>query len=153
MQIKKDSIVTMHYTLTSPEGEVLDSSEGRDPLAYLHGHGNIISGLEKELEGKEKGEKLTAEVPAADGYGEHDPELIAEAKRSQFPEDADLKPGMRFQAQTPNGTSVAEVKKIEGDTVVVDTNHPLAGVDLTFNVEIVDVREASREELDHGHAH
>ena len=153
MQVTSNQVVTMHYTLTNPEGEVIDSSEGKAPLAYLHGHGNIIPGLEKQLEGKAVGDKLKAEVAAADGYGEHNPELVVEAQRSQFPEDAELEAGMRFQAQTPAGPRIAEIKKIEGDTVTVDTNHPLAGVDLTFAVEIVDIREATSEEIDHGHVH
>jgi FKBP-type peptidyl-prolyl cis-trans isomerase SlyD len=143
----------MHYTLTSPDGEVIDSSQGKDPLAYLHGHGNIIPGLEKQLEGKVAGDKLTAEVPAAEAYGDHNPALIVDAARSQFPEDVQLEPGMRFQAQTPQGPRVAQVTKIDGDTVTVDTNHPLAGVDLKFAVEVVDVREASKEEVEHGHVH
>jgi FKBP-type peptidyl-prolyl cis-trans isomerase SlyD len=143
----------MHYTLTSPDGEVIDSSQGKDPLAYLHGHGNIIPGLEKQLEGKAAGDKLTAEVPAAEAYGDHNPALIVEAARSQFPEDVTLEPGMRFQAQTPQGPRVAQVTKVEGDTITVDTNHPLAGVDLKFAVEVVEVREASKEEIDHGHVH
>lgn len=143
----------MHYTLTSPDGEVLDSSDGKDPLAYLHGHGNIIPGLEKQLEGKAAGDKLTAEVPAAEAYGDHNPALIVDAARSQFPEDVNLEPGMRFQAQTPQGPRVAQVTKVEGDTITVDTNHPLAGVDLKFAVEVVEVREASKEEVEHGHVH
>ena len=143
----------MHYTLTNPEGEVIDSSQGKAPLAYLHGHGNIIPGLEKQLEGKAVGDKLVAEVPAAEGYGERNPEMIVEATRSQFPEDAELEAGMRFQAQTPGGPRIAQITKIEGDTVTVDTNHPLAGVDLKFDVEIMEIREATSEEIDHGHVH
>jgi len=153
MQIKTDHVVSMHYTLTSPEGEVLDSSQGKEPLAYLHGHGNIIPGLEKQLEGKAVGDKLVAEVPAAEAYGDHDPALVVQARRTEFPKDVDLQLGMRFQAQTPDGNRIAQITKIEGDIVTVDTNHPLAGVDLKFDVEITDVRAASPEELDHGHVH
>ncbi|MEX0331902.1 MAG: peptidylprolyl isomerase [Puniceicoccaceae bacterium] len=153
MQITSNQVVTMHYTLTNPAGEVIDSSEGKAPLAYLHGHGNIIPGLEKQLEGKVVGDKLKAEVPAAEGYGERNEEMVVEAQRSQFPEGVNLEAGMRFQAQTPAGPRIAEIKKVEGDTVTVDTNHPLAGVDLTFDVEIMEIREASAEEIDHGHVH
>jgi FKBP-type peptidyl-prolyl cis-trans isomerase SlyD len=153
MQISTNNVVTMHYTLTDPSGEVIDSSEGKDPLAYLHGHGNIIPGLEKQLEGKAAGDKIVAEVPAAEGYGERNEELIVDAARSQFPEDVTLEPGMRFQAQTPGGPRIAQITAIEGDKVTVDTNHPLAGVDLKFEVEVKDVREASQEEIDHGHVH
>lgn len=143
----------MHYTLTSPEGEVLDSSQGKEPLAYLHGHGNIIPGLEKQLEGKAVGDKLVAEVPAAEAYGDRNPALVVEAQRTQFPEDVDLQPGMRFQAQTPDGNRIAQITKIEGETVTVDTNHPLAGVDLKFDVEITDIRAATEDEIGHGHVH
>ncbi|NDV63589.1 peptidylprolyl isomerase [Puniceicoccales bacterium CK1056] len=153
MQISSNSVVSMHYTLTDPAGEVLDSSQGKDPLAYLHGHGNIIPGLEKQLEGKVVGDKLIAEVPAAEAYGEPNDDLVVEASRDQFPGDVDLQPGMRFQAQTPQGPRIAQIKAVDGDKVTVDTNHPLAGVDLKFDVEIIEVREASKEEIDHGHVH
>ena len=143
----------MHYTLTNPAGEVIDSSQGKAPLAYLHGHGNIIPGLEKQLEGKVVGDKLKAEVPAAEGYGEHNPQRVISATRSQFPEEADLTVGMQFQAQTQDGPIIAKITGIEGDTITVDTNHPLAGVDLTFAVEIMEIREATDEEIDHGHVH
>jgi len=153
MQASTDKVVSMHYTLTAPDGEVLDSSQGKDPLVYLHGHGNIIPGLETQLAGKSAGDKLVAEVPAAEGYGEHNPERIVEAARSQFPPDAELEAGMRFQANTPQGPQVAQIIKVEDETVTVDTNHPLAGVDLKFDVEITDVRDATKEEIDHGHVH
>lgn len=153
MQIAHNTVVAMHYKLTNPEGKVIDSSEGRDPLTYLHGHQNIISGLEKQLEGKGAGDSLTAHVPAADAYGEHDPERVVSAARSQFPPEADLVPGMQFQAQTANGSTIATITGVEGDHITVDTNHPLAGVDLTFDVEIVSVRMASDTEIDHGHVH
>ena len=153
MKVANDHVVTMHYTLTSPDGEVLDSSVGGEPLAYLHGHGNIIPGLERQLEGKVTGDKVIAEVPAAEGYGDHNPALVVEASRSQFPEDVELQPGMRFQAQTPQGNRVAQITRVEGDVITVDTNHPLAGVDLRFDVEITDVRAAKADEIDHGHVH
>ncbi len=153
MQVSTNNVVTMHYTLTDPSGEVIDSSRDKEPLAYLHGHGNIIPGLEKQLEGKAAGESISANVPAAEGYGERSEDLIVDASRSQFPEDVELEPGMRFQAQTPSGPRVAQITAIDGDKVTVDTNHPLAGVDLKFDVDVVDVREASKEEIDHGHIH
>lgn len=153
MIIQEDHVVTMHYTLTDPKGEVLDSSSGREPLAYLHGHGNIIAGLEKQISGKTIGDKFTAEVPAAEGYGLHRAELVVDAKRSQFPADAQLEPGMRFQAETPQGPRVAVIQSIDGEDIKVDTNHPLAGTDLTFAIEIVGVRPAAADEIDHGHVH
>lgn len=153
MQIEKDSVVTMHYTLTSPEGEVLDSSREREPLAYLHGHKNIIPGLENRLEGQKPGASLVVKIPANEGYGEHDPNKVLPATREQFPPEADLQEGMQFQANGPQGPMVVRVLKIEGDQVTLDANHPLAGVDLTFDVEIIEVRDATYDEIEHGHVH
>lgn len=153
MQITKDTVVTMHYTLTGPDGGVIDTSEGKQPLAYLHGSGNIIPGLESQLEGRASGDQLVAEIPAAEGYGDRDPNQVVQANRSQFPEGVDLQPGMRFQAETPAGPRLAEITAIDGDDITVDTNHPLAGVDLRFDVNIVDVRAATDEEVAHGHVH
>ncbi len=153
MKIEKNSVVTMHYTLTSPQGEVLDSSREREPLAYLHGHKNIIPGLENRLEGESKGVSLKVKIPAAEGYGDHDPQKVLPAKRTQFPPEADLKEGMQFQANGPQGPMVVRVLKVEGDDVTLDANHPLAGVDLTFDVEILEIREATSDEIDHGHVH
>jgi FKBP-type peptidyl-prolyl cis-trans isomerase SlyD len=153
MEIEDNTVVTMHYTLTGPDGAVLDSSEGKEPMAYLHGHGNIIPGLEKQLSGKQAGDKVRAEVPCGEAYGEHDPDLVVQAQRSQFPEGVDLEPGMRFQASTANGQTIAEIKSVEGDNVTVDTNHPLAGVDLTFDVDVVAVRAGKADEIEHGHVH
>lgn len=153
MQITANQVVSMHYTLTNPKGEVIDSSQGKAPLAYLHGHGNIIPGLEKQLEGKVVGDKLVAEVPAAEGYGEKNADLIIEAAKSQFPEGMEIQTGMRFEANTPTGARIVEVVEVAGEVVKVDMNHPLAGVDLKFDVEVMEIREASQEELDHGHVH
>lgn len=153
MQIEKDSVVTMHYTLTSPEGEVLDTSREREPLVYLHGHKNIIHGLENRLEGEKAGKSLQVRIPAKDGYGERDPEKVLPATRKQFPPEAELTVGMQFQANGPQGPMVVRVEKIEGDEVLLDANHPLAGVDLTFDVDIVEVRDATYEEIEHGHVH
>ncbi|EWH01757.1 FKBP-type peptidyl-prolyl cis-trans isomerase [Halomonas sp. BC04] len=153
MQIAQNSVVAFHYTLTNDAGEVLDSSEGRDPLTYLHGAGNIIPGLEKELEGRESGEKLNVTVAPEEGYGEVQPQLVQEVPRDAFQGVEAVEPGMQFQAQTQGGPLMVTVTKIEGDTVTVDGNHPLAGQKLNFDVEIADVREASQEEIEHGHVH
>lgn len=147
-------VVQMHYTLTNPDGEVIDSSAGREPLAYLHGSGNIVPGLERQLSGLAIGAKVTALVPAVEGYGEREDIEPQEVPRQQFPPNVDISAGMMFQAQTPDGRPFPVwVSKVEGDTVYIDPNHPLAGVDLKFDVEIVSVREASEEELAHGHPH
>lgn len=153
MQIAQNSVVAFHYTLTNDEGEVLDSSEGREPLTYLHGAGNIIPGLEKELEGRENGEKLQVAVSPEEGYGETQPSLVQEVPRDSFQGVESIEPGMQFQAQTQGGPLMVTVTKVEADTVVVDGNHPLAGQKLNFDVEIAEVREATPEEAEHGHVH
>lgn len=153
MQIAQNSVVAFHYTLTNNEGEVLDSSEGRDPLTYLHGAGNIIPGLEKELEGRVGGDKLQVTVQPAEGYGEIQPALVQEVPRDSFEGVDSVQPGMQFQAQTQGGPLLVTVTQVGGDTVTVDGNHPLAGKTLNFDVEIATVREASQEEVEHGHVH
>nr|WP_297460187.1 peptidylprolyl isomerase [uncultured Halomonas sp.] len=153
MQIAQNSVVAFHYTLTNDAGEVLDSSEGREPLTYLHGAGNIIPGLEKKLEGRESGDKLQVAVSPEEGYGESQPSLVQEVPRESFQGVESVEPGMQFQAQTQGGPLMVTVTKVEGDTVVVDGNHPLAGQKLNFDVEIAEVREATAEEAEHGHVH
>jgi len=153
MQIAQNSVVAFHYTLTNNAGEVLDSSEGREPLTYLHGAGNIIPGLEKELEGRAAGDKLTATIEPSEGYGEKQDQLVQEVPRDAFQGVESVEPGMQFQAQTQGGPLMVTVTSVEGDTVTVDGNHPLAGQTLNFDVEIASVREASQEEIEHGHVH
>ncbi|TDR56225.1 FKBP-type peptidyl prolyl cis-trans isomerase /apo-metallochaperone SlyD [Halomonas ventosae] len=153
MQIAQNSVVAFHYTLTNDSGEVLDSSEGREPLTYLHGAGNIIPGLEKQLEGRATGDKLQAKVSPEEGYGEVQPQLVQEVPRDAFQGVDSVEPGMQFQAQTQGGPLMVTVTSVEGDTVTVDGNHPLAGQALNFDVEIAEVREASEEEVEHGHVH
>lgn len=153
MQIAQNTVVAFHYTLTNEAGEVLDSSEGREPLTYLHGAGNIIPGLEKQLEGRSAGDKLQANVSPEEGYGEVQPQLVQEVSRESFQGVDSIEPGMQFQAQTDGGPLMVTITKVEGDTVTVDGNHPLAGQALNFDVEIAEVREASEEEAEHGHVH
>lgn len=150
--IALNHVVLFHYTLTNAEGETLDQSQG-EPLAYLHGAGNIIPGLENALTGKVVGDKLTVNVPAAEGYGEYNAEMVQEVPRNMFQGVDDIQPGMQFQAQTDDGMQVVTVKDVSDESIFVDANHPLAGQDLNFDVEIVDIRPASQEELDHGHVH
>lgn len=146
--------VSIHYKLTDDDGNVIDSSEGAEPLNYLHGAGNIIPGLEKELVGKVQGDKLTVRVAPEDGYGDISPELIQTVDKAMFQGVDEIQPGMQFQAQGPGGqTQMITVRQVEDDTVTVDANHPLAGQNLNFDVEVVSVREASEEEIAHGHAH
>ena len=153
MQVAERSVVSIHYKLTNDRGEVLDSSEGNDPLVYLQGSGNIIPGLESALVGKQAGDKLDVRVEPAQGYGERDDRLIQQVPRRAFQGVKDVKAGMRFQTEGPNGPTSVVITRIAGDMVTVDGNHPLAGEHLNFAVEIIDVREASEEELAHGHVH
>jgi len=153
MKIAHEKVVSIHYTLKNKEGTVLDSSSGSEPLAYLHGFGNIIPGLENALEGKEKGEKLSVSVEPEQGYGARDEQLVQAVPRSAFKGVDDLAPGMQFQAQGPQGTRLVVVTQVAQDVVTVDANHPLAGQTLHFDVEVSEVRDATAEELEHGHVH
>jgi FKBP-type peptidyl-prolyl cis-trans isomerase SlyD len=153
MEIAKDRVVTLHYELTDPEGQVLDTSKGREPLTYLHGHGNLIPGLESRIAGWEAPREEDVKVPAAEAYGEHDSSKTMPAQRSQFPADAKLEPGVQFQANGPQGPMVVRIVEVDGDDITLDANHPLAGVDLKFAIELVDVRAATAEEISHGHVH
>jgi len=153
MQIKQEKVVAIHYTLTNNSGEVIDSSEGKDPLYYLHGFGNLIPGMEEGLEGKAKGDKFELKISPEKGYGVRDDRAVQEVPLTAFG-GADVKVGMQFQASGEGGHPiVVSVTKVEGDNVTVDANHPLAGVELNFKVEVMDVRDASGEEIAHGHVH
>src|ERR1044071_1834848 len=153
MQIASDAVVSIHYTLTNDAGETLDSSAGGDPLAYLHGKGNLIPGLENALLGKQAGDKVQVKVAPAEGYGEHDKELIQNVPRRSFKGVNKVQVGMQFQVQSPQGVRTVTVTRVAGDMVTVDGNHPLAGQNLNFDVEITEVRAATEEELAHGHVH
>jgi FKBP-type peptidyl-prolyl cis-trans isomerase SlyD len=147
-------VVTIHYKLTDESGNVLDSSEGSKPLIYLHGAGNIIPGLENALVGKVQGANLQVKVEPADAYGEILPNLIQDVDRSVFEGVQSLEAGMTFDASGPDGSKQRiVVKNVEENKVTIDANHPLAGVTLNFDVEVVGVREATEEELSHGHVH
>jgi FKBP-type peptidyl-prolyl cis-trans isomerase SlyD len=153
MQIARDSVAAFHYTLTDDQNQVIDSSAGRDPLTYLHGGGQIVPGLEKQLEGRSAGDKFTADVVPEEGYGVHHPELMQQVPRSAFQGVEDIQPGMQFQGRGPQGEINVTVTRVEDDKVFIDGNHPLAGKTLHFAIEVTDVRAASEEELAHGHVH
>jgi FKBP-type peptidyl-prolyl cis-trans isomerase SlyD len=153
MQIADRCVAYFHYTLTNDAGDVLDSSDGREPLPYLHGKGNIVVGLEKELAGKQAGDKLTVKVSPEEGYGVRNEELVQKVPRRAFQGVANLEPGMQFQAESNMGPVSVVVTAVTGDMVTVDGNHPLAGETLHFAVEITEVREATVEEVLHGHVH
>jgi FKBP-type peptidyl-prolyl cis-trans isomerase SlyD len=152
MTIEKDRVVTMEYTLTNDEGAVIDTSENSDPLTYLHGHGMLIPGLEKAIEGKKAQDLVEVSLAPEEGYGNYDEKLVAQVPRDYFEQD-DLQPGMVFNLHTEHGDQMLTVMEVGDNEVKVDANHPLAGKKLHFEVSIVEVREASKEELDHGHAH
>ncbi len=154
MTITKDSAVFFHYTLTDDDGNTLDQSPEGQPLGYLHGYKNIIPGLESQLEGKTVGDKFKAVIEPADAYGEHQAEGVQEISHEHFQGVDTIEVGMQFQAQAENGHPInARVIDVADDKVTVDLNHPLAGKQLTFDVEITDIREATEEELAHGHIH
>ena len=147
-------VVTIHYTLTDNSGEVIDSSEGADPLAYLHGTGNLIPGLEQALVGKTAGASMQVTISPEDGYGEIQPELIETVPKEAFEGVDSIEPGMAFEAQGSDGQARRiVVKDVSDDGIIIDGNHPLAGVELNFDVQVVDIREASEEEIAHGHVH
>ena len=150
MPIAQNAVVSIHYTLRDDADKVIDSSAGGQPLTYLHGHGNLIPGLERELAGKNAGERLKVRIAPSDGYGEHDKALVQQVPRRALKGIADLKVGMRLQA---GGHHTVTVTHITGDMVTLDGNHPLAGQNLNFEVEITAVRAATEEELAHGHVH
>ncbi|WP_338876408.1 peptidylprolyl isomerase [Spirosoma sp. SC4-14] len=149
MQITKHKVAAIHYTLRDDAGNILDSSEGRDPLYYLHGKGNLIPGMEEGLEGKAKGDKTQIDVAPEKGYGTRNPQLIQEVPKQAFG-GQNVEVGMQFQT---NHGELITVTNVGPDTVTVDGNHPLADQNLHFDVEVMDVRDATSEELAHGHVH
>ncbi len=152
--IKKHSVVSLSYCLKNANGQELDRADKEKPFAYLHGMGQMVPGLEKELEGLKVGDKKDVTVTPAEGYGELNPQLKIQVDRANFPKDADIQPGMQFEGQGDGGTrTVFTVKAVVGDKVEVDGNHPLAGETLHFAIEITAIRDATEEELTHGHAH
>ena len=151
--VAADTVVSIHYTLTL-EGQVVDSSDGREPLQYLHGHGNIVPGLESQIAGRRLGDRFNAEVAPEDGYGIHDPDRVVQAPRGAFPDDVELAPGMQFQTEDEDGDPMTVVVTAVGDEeVTIDTNHPLAGKTLSFDIQVAAIRAATSEELEHGHVH
>lgn len=149
MQISKNKVAGIHYTLRDSSGTILDTSDGRDPLFYLHGAGNLIPGMEEGLEGKEKGDKFQLKISPEKGYGEKDPTMTQKVPRTAFG-DQEVKKGMKFS--TDRG-AVVTVTDVGLESITVDANHPLAGVELNFAVEVMEVRNATAEELEHGHVH
>ena len=153
MKIAENHVVTLNYTLKDNDDNIIDKSDDGS-FCYLHGASNIIPGLENALTGKTSGDELSVSVAPEEGYGPRDDARIQEVPRDAFPPEITIEPGMQFNAQGPEGQDVmVTIAKVEGDTVTVDGNHPLAGVTLNFDVTIADIRDASAEELEHGHVH
>ena len=152
MNIEKDRVVRFHYTVSEQGQAPLETSEGRDPLAILIGHGNIIPGLEKAMEGRAAGDKFDVDVPAAEAYGERRDGMTQRVPKKHF-QGQRLEPGMQVVLNTNFGPRAVTIQKVGMSVVDVDLNHPMAGKDLSFSIEIVEVREASAEEIEHGHVH
>ena len=153
MTIDKNSVVSIDYTLTNDAGQVLDTSKGRQPLVYLHGNGSIIPGLENALQGKHEGESIKVTIEPEQGYGARNEQMVQAVPRERFQGIKDIRPGMQFQAQGPQGSRIVTVTNVGDDSVTIDANHPLAGTRLNFDVNVVNIRNATAEELQHGHAH
>jgi len=154
MTIENEKVVTVHYHLTNADGQVIESSRGRDPLTYLHGAGTLLASLERALTGLDVGATKTVELAPAEAYGEHDATKIETLPRGAFAQVPNLAVGMRLEGQDANGrTFTVRVMEIGEDTVVIDANHPLAGETLTFAMEVLAIREATPDELTHGHVH
>ena len=153
MEISADKVVLIHYTLKDDDGGVIDSSAGGEPLAYIQGHGHLVEGLEKALEGKQDGSSVAVSVTPEEGYGTYDAKLIQRVPKRSLQGSGEIKKGMQFQARTPEGRRLFTVTGVVGDMVTLNGNHPLAGKTLHFDVQIVAVREATSEELEHGHVH
>lgn len=154
MKVTKDSVVSLEYRLHLGDGQVVDESEPGQPLAYMHGRGQIVPGLEGQLEGMSAGESKKVVVPPSQGYGEHDPRGLQEVPREMFPPNANLQAGLTISAQTADGDVIPiTIRELKGEKVVVDLNHPMAGKTLHFDITVREVRAATDEEKEHGHAH
>ncbi len=153
MQIEPNTVVTLHYTLKDNDGKIIDQSDD-DSFLYLHGAMNIIPGLENALTGKSAGDELSIKVSPEEGYGVKEENRIQEVPKDMFDNSEEIKVGVQFHAQSPDGSAVVvTVTEVKDDVVVVDGNHALAGMELNFDVKVVNVREASAEEIEHGHVH
>ena len=153
MEIGENKVVQMHYTLKNDKGEVLDTSEGQDPLTYMHAEGAIIPGLFQAITGKKVGEKVSVVVKPQDGYGDKDDSMVKQVPIESFKGMDDMAVGVKVEAETDDGIQIATITEIREKEVTIDLNHPLAGVTLHFHVEITDIREATEEEVSHGHVH
>lgn len=148
MKVADDVVVEFNYKLKDEEGNLLDSSDGSKPFVYTHGKAQVIPGIEKNLEGKQAGDNIMAVLPPDEAYGDYNDQLITQVKKDQINADEEIEVGMALQAQTPQGTQVLFVKGFEDENVILDANHPLAGKTLHFNIDVINVREATKEEME-----
>lgn len=148
MKVEEGTVVSLTYRVLDEEGQVIDDNQNAQPLEYLHGHGNIISGLEEALEGSEQGDRLEVTVEPEQAYGQPNPEAVFGMPRDRFPEDVDVQPGMQFAAETPEGPARLTVVDTGEEEITVDANHPLAGKTLSFDVQVSEVRPATEGELE-----
>ena len=153
MNIEKDKVVTFHYRLSDDKGNEIENSQAQEPLSILYGHGNIIPGLEQQMEGHAVGDKFDAVVAAKDAYGERRDDFVQRVPKKYFRDSEHLQPGMHTVLNTKDGQRSVTVVKVGSSVIDVDLNHPLAGKSLRFGVEITDIRDATEEELEHGHVH
>ena len=153
MKITENAVVTIDYTLTDADGTLLEQSDKDENFAYLHGHGQLPEKLETALEGKEVGDNVKVSMDPAEGFGERDEDQIITVPRDRFPEDEKITEGLQVEAETDHGHQIFTIVKVDEESVTLDGNHPYAGYNLAFDVTVTEIREASPEELDHGHAH
>ena len=154
LRAEENTVIGLVYNLFDSEGNLIEERTKSDPLFYIHGVGQLLPGVERAIDGQGVGFKATIEIPAAEAYGEYDEDLVTEVERSAFPETIELEVGMQFNTQGPEGESlVVEVVEISDEAVVIDGNHPLAGCDLKFELEVHSIRNATAEEIEHGHVH
>ena len=153
MQISEHKVITLNYEVVDDQGQLIDRSEEGGPLAYIHGTGQLIPGLVTALADRDQGDKISVDVPPEQGYGERDEEGVQTVSRDQFDDDDEIEVGMQFEAQDDEGHQIVTVVAVDGESITLDTNHPLAGKNLHFDVEVLEVRDASAEELEHGHVH
>lgn len=155
MQIAPNTVASLAYVLTDTQGDILDQADAQDPFVYLHGAHNIIPGLENALNGKQAGEELEVTIPPELAYGIKDDNLLQQVPRAMFAgaDEEHIVPGAQFHAQTNAGMQTIVITAVDGDTISIDGNHPLAGETLHFKVKILEVRAATKDELSHGHAH
>lgn len=153
MHVDDNKVVSFHFTLTDDQGDTIESTRSEAPLAYLHGQGNLIPGLEKALSGKTVGDTFDLTLAPIDAYGERDPGLVQRLGRDEFPPEGELAIGTEYEVRDGDGWRVVTITEIVDQEVTVDGNHPLAGETITFAIEVVDIRDATEEELTHGHVH